>query len=449
MKYVLGQRATVMGFLAAFTALAILIIEHQHSRDEGLTQQKVLSSAQRELLVVRSNLEADIYSDVFYANSVATLASVSPDSAIKNWDRLSAELYDKAKHLKNIALAPDDVIRFIYPHKENEKALGLDFRTVPAQWETVKQARELQSIFLAGPINLVQGGVGLIARMPIFTDPPDHKEYWGTASIVMDLESLFQAAGVNQLQEKYDLSIRGKDSLGSLGDIFWGNPGVFDSTYVSERVSLPSGSWEMAVSLDSVFSGLKWHQKYTSRLIGYPILVVLLLMAAGIYYQYQLVSQRSLKDDLTGLPNRRYFIYTLEQMMEDVRKKESGFTLLDVDLDKFRSVNDTYGHAVGDKFLAEISRRIKHALRASDIVARVGGDEFLIILPRVIQEEDVVRIVRNLEEVIVKHPVQFGYSRIYPEVSIGYAIYLDMEVSSDELISLANSDMYEVKVKKR
>lgn len=435
--------------LLGITVFAIALIEYQQTKLVQMQQEGLLREANREMAVIRSSLEADIYSDIFYANSLATLVSVSPESTTQQWEEIARELFRKAKNLRNLGMAPNDIISFVFPVEGNEAALGLDFRTVPAQWATVKKARDMEAIFLAGPVNLVQGGIGLIARTPIFTDPPLNQEYWGTCSVVIDLENLFKDAGVYQLQEKYAFAIRGKDGKGELGDVFWGSPDVFSAEYASELVQLPSGHWEMAIELDSMYQALPWYQRYASRLVGYPVFLFLFLIFIVIYYLYHVAHQHSLQDDLTHLPNRRYLMYTLEMLVEDVSRNGNGFTLLNLDLDKFKSVNDTYGHNVGDKLLVEVAKRIKDSLRASDVVARVGGDEFLVILPRVSNEGAVQRIVANLQQQISEHPVIMGYATIYAEVSIGYAIYNDKTVSADDLLRQADDRMYLIKKEKQ
>ncbi len=445
MRNILRVRVTIAAVLLGITVFAILFIEYQQTRFTQLTGEKLLREANKDMAVIRSGLEADIYSDIFYANSLATLVSVSPDSTTRQWEDIARELFRKAKNLRNLGMAPNDVIRFVYPHEGNEAALGLDFRTIPSQWQTVKKAREIQSIFLAGPVDLVQGGMGLIARTPIFTDPPVNKEYWGLSSVVIDLERLFKDAGVYQLQDKYAFAIRGKNGEGEKGEVFWGSPDVFKSEHASERVRLPSGYWEMAIDIDSMLQRLPWHQRYASRLVGYPVFVFLLLIFMVIYYLYHVAHQNSLQDDLTHLPNRRYLMYTLEQLVNNIGRHGNGFTLLNLDLDKFKLVNDTHGHDVGDKLLVQVSKRIKSSLRASDVVARVGGDEFLIILPRVSKERAVRRIVNNLKLHVSNSPVVIGDIAIYAEVSIGYAIYHDKSVTADGLLRQADASMYEYK----
>ncbi|NMV06081.1 CHASE domain-containing protein, partial [Vibrio parahaemolyticus] len=88
----------------------------------------------------------------------------------------------------------------VYPLEGNEKAIGLDFRTVPNQYRTVQIAKQQKKVYVAGPLELVQGGTALIARYPIFTDIPNNEEYWGGLSVVIDYDKLIEKSDLNTLQ---------------------------------------------------------------------------------------------------------------------------------------------------------------------------------------------------------------------------------------------------------
>ena len=134
--------------------------------------QQVKETIQHEVALVRYSIEANIFRDTYLADSLASVVSLDPDFATKNWNSISSQFLSKAALVRNIGLAPNDIISHAYPLEGNEKAIGLDFRTVPNQYETVQIAKDTQKVFIAGPLELVQGGRDLIARYPIFTDSP-------------------------------------------------------------------------------------------------------------------------------------------------------------------------------------------------------------------------------------------------------------------------------------
>lgn len=118
---------------------------------------------------------------------------------------------------------------------------------------------------------------------------------------------------------------------------------------------------------------------------------------------------------------------------------------MNIDLDGFKFINDTYGHAAGDKVLVAVAERLVSTLRASDTVARVGGDEFLAMLPRVNREEDVDRIRTELTKVIARNPIIYEQHLITIEVSIGHAMYNANMRNINQLLKLADSSMYDIK----
>jgi diguanylate cyclase (GGDEF)-like protein len=145
-------------------------------------------------------------------------------------------------------------------------------------------------------------------------------------------------------------------------------------------------------------------------------------------------------DPLTGLPNRTLFAERLEGAIARCRRQGSVCAVLVVDLDRFKQVNDTLGHHAGDLLLTECARRMTMALRDGDVVARMGGDEFAVLLPRVSGPDDADMVARRLES-LVGTPYQLSGSTAEIACSIGVAM-LDGETDVDEVIREADTAMY-------
>lgn len=190
-----GERRLVRVFFLLFILSCIGLIETLNNHQIAYIRDSWQSHAREEISLIRFRLEASILADIYVANSLPTLVTLRPDLSAEDWNKLASRILRESKHVKVIGLAPNDVIHYIFPSKDNETALGLDFRTVPTQWASIVKARMSKKIFIAGPVNLVQGGRGLIVRIPIFTDPPDNQIYWGGCSLVLDWESLVLAWG--------------------------------------------------------------------------------------------------------------------------------------------------------------------------------------------------------------------------------------------------------------
>jgi diguanylate cyclase (GGDEF)-like protein len=148
-------------------------------------------------------------------------------------------------------------------------------------------------------------------------------------------------------------------------------------------------------------------------------------------------------DQLTHLPNRRLLNDILKQALASAERNKKNMAILFVDLDRFKQVNDVHGHQVGDWLLKEVSRRIQYCLRATDTVGRIGGDEFVVVLPDIFDNAmDVANKIRKiLEEPFVM--TNCGIMKI--SSSIGVAIYPKHAKSQSMLEECADKAMYEAK----
>jgi diguanylate cyclase (GGDEF)-like protein/PAS domain S-box-containing protein len=153
-------------------------------------------------------------------------------------------------------------------------------------------------------------------------------------------------------------------------------------------------------------------------------------------------------DSLTGLPNRSLFFDRLNQAMTQAQRGGSGLTLMMLDLDNFKGINDTLGHNRGDALLLEVGGRLTGLLRKSDTVARLGGDEFMILLPETADEKDGGRIAEKILEVI-QLPYELDEHTVRVTVSIGLALYPKDGETPELLMKNADAAMYQAKEKGR
>ncbi|MEC8010499.1 MAG: diguanylate cyclase [Pseudomonadota bacterium] len=149
-------------------------------------------------------------------------------------------------------------------------------------------------------------------------------------------------------------------------------------------------------------------------------------------------------DALTGLPNRRYFMETLERNLTSVQRGHRAIALFLIDLDGFKGVNDTIGHDAGDMVLETVSERMPQVLRKSDMISRLGGDEFTIILSDISTPETIRRIALQLIKKI-EEPITFKGQRADVSASIGIAMAPSDAVEMEVLLKLADAAMYRAK----
>lgn len=149
-------------------------------------------------------------------------------------------------------------------------------------------------------------------------------------------------------------------------------------------------------------------------------------------------------DNLTGIPNRTLFYEIAEKMLENAKRNNNIMCLMFIDIDKFKRINDNYGHEAGDKAIIKVAEMLKKATRKNDIIARYGGDEFLVLLPQIKSYDDykkvVSRIVNNKNNFVVLEGKEIKLS-----VSIGVSFYPDDGSTIDKLLVKADKEMYKIK----
>ena len=158
--------------------------------------------------------------------------------------------------------------------------------------------------------------------------------------------------------------------------------------------------------------------------------------------------QRLLKlsqvDALTGLTNRAGFLQKLTESMAANREGGGMMAVMYMDIDRFKPVNDTFGHSVGDALLKIFSARLTHAMRASDTIARLGGDEFTVIMERIHRVEDAAALAAKIVGVM-QAPFDLSGTVVSVSASIGLAYYQAEELSPAELLNRADMLLYEAK----
>lgn len=149
-------------------------------------------------------------------------------------------------------------------------------------------------------------------------------------------------------------------------------------------------------------------------------------------------------DSLTGLYNRAYLLANFERFLADVRDRGERLAVLQIDLDRFKQINDTLGHAAGDLVLSRTAQRMRQACRAKEICVRLGGDEFIILIPAPSSFTSIQATATRLLETI-NQPVLFNGATILPGASAGVAIFPDDASRSEDLIVHADLALYSAK----
>ncbi len=593
---------------AAVAAIVIAILgiyaDHQNGVVFNQTQH---AGVLAKLNLIRAKLEGNVNGNIQLVRGLTAMVAAEPNLDQRRFDDLARSLFDNVNQLRSIALAPGLVVTMVYPRAENEKAIGLDYRTNERQRATALKARDSRSLILTNPVDLLQGGKGIIGRFPVFIDG-DEKRFWGLVSAVIDVERLYRDSGLYE-EAGVEIALIGHDPQRDEPAQFFGRPGMLDEAPVTTTVTLPSGSWQIAGIPSKGWATTPDNAWLLRGLIAVAgLLVVLPIAVAGRFYagrqkgyvalqdsetRFRRLSQRfefaldashigvweldlatkrliwddrlyeiygiekkgeqhayqdwanalhpedleraeadfrqqvaenrahsslyraihpngevryvrthavivqdpqgqsrmigaewdvtddimlnkalenakvlaemrsteletakariehvALHDSLTGLPNRRYLDEHLQRLASVSTQNGRSVGLLHIDLDRFKQINDTLGHAAGDAMLVHAAQVLRQCVRHEDFVARIGGDEFVVVCT-VEPGSDCLGDIATRIIGQMRVPVAYNGQQCRFGVSIGIASEGGAEIDARQLLVNADIALYRAKSRGR
>lgn len=418
----------------------------------GLVTDVVVSQHRQDALAKLSEARARLEGQVGAAISLGKglRGYVIQDQLTQlEFEKFGSELIDDVPFIRSIGLGPDNIIRYIYPLKGNEMFIGVDHRMNAEQWPAIEKAISQRTSVVSGPFELVQGGSAMIVRVPVFppaypTQPAAERSYWGMASLVIDKDKLFEAVGFGRHADGYRFAVRSTDPTGKGGGLIFGDPEVSKANPVSLPLILPGNiNWEiLGAPLDGWTTTSR--EVRMTRAMGIAITLVLAAMAYFLIREVHQVRAMALHDPLTGLANRRLLEDRMQQLAVLFDRAGSGFEIFYLDLDAFKPINDRYGHAVGDKVLIEVGKRLQVEIRKSDTVARVGGDEFIVLTTGTMTSNQRETFLSRLQDRVCGE-FELPGGTLTVSASIGFAIYPRDAANIAELLRVADARMYRQK----
>ena len=228
--------------LACVVVIGLVIDQINYSREKDAFRAQELA----KISAYRAELEATLVSNIQLVRGLAVAVAAEPNLDQARYEQIAAPLFATSSELRNIGAAPDMIIQMTYPLAGNEKSIGLNFLENPAQRDDAIRARDENRIVMAGPLELVQGGQALIARMPVFI-PPENT-FWGLLSVVLDVNKIYSNSGLIALSQHYDVALQGRGGRGLQGDFFYGSEDILNTKPLSFTINLPGGEWRMYAS---------------------------------------------------------------------------------------------------------------------------------------------------------------------------------------------------------
>ena len=288
--------------MAVLVGLA-LIDADQRTRHKAAER----SMAVEQLVKVASRLETDIRGNVNLVHGLVAAVAGDPSLSQKRFTALSERLLAVPSQLRNLAAAPDFVIRYIYPEEGNEKSIGLDYTKNLDQRDAALKSLERRKVIITGPVDLVQGGQGLIARYPVFS--LGQGRFWGILSAVIDVDRLYRDSNLMSQEQALDIAIA-RRTVPFEGDVFFGDAKVFDQEPVRTTIDFGYETWYFAAVPKSGWTS------QPSQLSSFRIyaLVAALCIVTPLIWAGFLMKQR--QRNIRLLQEREERLETLSQRLE-------------------------------------------------------------------------------------------------------------------------------------
>lgn len=367
---------------------------------------------------------------------------VNHNGEIPDFERIARSMYDKDKNLRSIQLAPGGTVTHMYPVARNEQG-AINIFDDPERKTEAEWARDTGQTTLAGPYELLQGGQGIVARNPIYIpDETGAEKFWGFSIIILNVPEIFDTSDLETLTKAhYNYRIwRNIPDQDATQSIYANTTADFDER-VTANIELPNATWYLTICPKTGWVSLRTMVDNIIFILLLAIILVLAIKAhVGFIRERKELIEEINKDALTGAYNQRY----LSGRINELEAQKQAFSVYCLDMNGFKEINDRYGHGEGDNVLIELAARIRECLEDKDVVARVGGDEFIVLMAGEQSDEFCEGMRRELLE-HTSRPYELFDMTLVPQISIGYARYPQDSMSMEKVMWLADTRMYKEK----
>ena len=382
---------------------------------------------------------------LYKANSLSAIV-IQGKGVVDDFEKIAPIIAADNPTILNVLLAPDCVVSNIYPLNGNEAMVGFDYFSNYAGNKEAIAAIDSGRLMLGGPFKSIQGGEVIVGMLPVYIDTPNEKKkFWGLVSVALKFPQVLNEVELETLESKglsYELWRINPDT--NEKQVIMSNYGHSSKNrFIEKRVSVFNTNWHLRVW--PVRSWYDYPQNVVLVIAGFLISFLLAFVMQNNYELRQIktvLECMARSDPLTGIYNRRHFMDISLMYVERARRLKEDCYIIIFDLDKFKDINDTYGHIIGDNVLIETASRIKAVIRPYDLFARYGGEEFIIYISE-IDKNNIVQMVERLRVSLCDKKYEYEGVSFTSSASFGVA-YID-NYDIKKAISYADKALYAAK----
>ena len=351
-------------------------------------------------------------------------------------------------------------VNFIAPLAGNEQALAYDIASDDSRLEALNKAIRTHEEVITAPIRLVQesgSSNGLLLINPVIDQ--DNENLDGFSVAVIRIENIMHSLLASQVAQGLKITIRDIDEKLGNGLLYTSDTqqsSRYSDLIWQKELEIAQRDWLLTVTpskqyLSQFTSYLPWKVLLVALWLIALLQTLLLSITGQHYHDSQKIKEQNKTlellahhDSLTGLPNRALFSDRFQQAIALNKRNKSLLAIGFLDLDKFKPVNDTYGHDIGDQLLINVAKRIQLVLRENDTVCRLGGDEFTLLIGSLNSVGECEDILNRLIDVLAE-PFSIETHTIEISGSCGVTLYPNDEADLETLLQHADQAMYHAK----
>ncbi|WP_340026273.1 EAL domain-containing protein [Paenibacillus sp. FSL K6-1096] len=400
-----------------------------------------------QAVMLTSNIEERVAIVKGVSSFIQTVGFDADPEVIRNY--LATAHANNTSNVTNIVIAPDGLIRYLYPLEGNTELVGksLLLDSSLASPGMVQETLRSRSITIDGPRTLAQGGYGMVIRQAIYKD----NAFEGVVSVTVKMDNI-----INQLAFKDShIYVTTKDHTFLFGD---------KSRTQDRKLAVPvtayNQQWLMGISLPS---HKKWQVLLSVLWIDIAFLLVIAFILYIFWYQRRFnrelervvsIRTRDLRiskrlyeklahyDSLTEIPNRRFFMDEFKRLLQSSEPGQT-YSLFFFDLNRFKEINDTLGHSTGDQVIKALAGRLKAGNLPFKLFARTGGDEFVMVFPD-LPRAGIPAVAAQISALISETLLIAG-AHLSLSTSIGISLYPEHSQNTEDLLKFADMSMYRAK----